>query len=149
MKLKTFFTEHAIDPEVTEVMVNGPDDVYVVRKGRMEKVSVSCRFAIVRELSGMSPNDGAAEGATRLSGEDLAFPRRREEFTVLHAAKSLTPVWKEDVHGFGARVFKRDLDSVGVVALRQSNVEANARSSDLTSGCLISESLIEQVDNRL
>jgi type IV secretory pathway ATPase VirB11/archaellum biosynthesis ATPase len=31
MKLKTFFTEHAIDPEVTEAMVNGPDDVYVER----------------------------------------------------------------------------------------------------------------------
>jgi pilus assembly protein CpaF len=26
------------DPEVTEVMVNGPDDVYVERKGRIEKV---------------------------------------------------------------------------------------------------------------
>lgn len=26
------------DPEVTEVMVNGPDDVYVERKGRLEKV---------------------------------------------------------------------------------------------------------------
>jgi hypothetical protein len=33
MKLKTFFTEHAIDPEVTEAMVNGPDDVYVERGG--------------------------------------------------------------------------------------------------------------------
>jgi pilus assembly protein CpaF len=27
------------DPEVTEVMVNGPDDVYVERKGRLEKVT--------------------------------------------------------------------------------------------------------------
>jgi hypothetical protein len=27
----------------------------------MEKVGVSCRFAIVRELPGMSPNGGAAE----------------------------------------------------------------------------------------
>ena len=27
------------DPEVTEVMVNGPDDVYVERKGRIEKVA--------------------------------------------------------------------------------------------------------------
>jgi len=26
------------DPEVTEVMVNGPDDVYVERKGRIERV---------------------------------------------------------------------------------------------------------------
>jgi Flp pilus assembly CpaF family ATPase len=25
------------DPEVTEVMVNGPDDVYVERKGRLER----------------------------------------------------------------------------------------------------------------
>ena len=27
------------DPEVTEVMVNGPDDVYVERKGRIERVA--------------------------------------------------------------------------------------------------------------
>ena len=27
------------DPEVTEVMVNGPDDVYVEREGRLEKVT--------------------------------------------------------------------------------------------------------------
>ena len=27
------------DPDVTEVMVNGPDDVYVERKGRLEKVT--------------------------------------------------------------------------------------------------------------
>ncbi|MGH2591160.1 MAG: CpaF family protein, partial [Actinomycetota bacterium] len=26
------------DPDVTEVMVNGPDDVYVERKGRIERV---------------------------------------------------------------------------------------------------------------
>jgi pilus assembly protein CpaF len=27
------------DPDVTEVMVNGPDDVYVERKGRIERVA--------------------------------------------------------------------------------------------------------------
>ena len=27
------------DPDVTEVMVNGPDDIYVERKGRIEKVA--------------------------------------------------------------------------------------------------------------
>ena len=27
------------DPEITEVMVNGPDDVYVERKGRIERVA--------------------------------------------------------------------------------------------------------------
>jgi len=42
-----------------------------------------------------------------------------------------------------------NLDSVGVVALPQSNVEANSRSSDLTTLCSVSKSLIEQVDNRL
>jgi hypothetical protein len=87
--------------------------------------------------------------ATHPSGEHSAFPRRREEFTVLHAANSLTLVWKENVHGFGARVFERNLDCVGVDALRQSNVEANARSSDLTTACSVSKSLIEPVDNRL
>ena len=89
------------------------------------------------------------QGTTHPSGEDSAFPGRREEFTVLHAAKSLRPVGKEDVMGSGARVFERHLDSVGVVALRQSNVEANARCSDLTTPCSVSKSLIEQVHNRL
>ena len=30
------------DPDVTEVMVNGPDDVYVERKGRIERLWTGC-----------------------------------------------------------------------------------------------------------
>jgi Flp pilus assembly CpaF family ATPase len=31
------------EPVVTEVMVNGPDDVYVARKGRLERVAARLR----------------------------------------------------------------------------------------------------------
>jgi pilus assembly protein CpaF len=43
------------DPEVTEVMVNGPDDVYVERKGRIERVgSAGTENAAGRGARGLS-----------------------------------------------------------------------------------------------
>ena len=50
------------DPEVTEVMVNGPDDVYVERKGRIERASGS-----TNRRHGRTLDSRRAVGSTRSS----------------------------------------------------------------------------------
>jgi len=40
------------DPDVTEVMVNGPDDVYVERKGRIERVTAAPKRPLCSSTGG-------------------------------------------------------------------------------------------------
>ncbi|MEX2274880.1 MAG: hypothetical protein WEA10_04860 [Actinomycetota bacterium] len=64
------------DPDVTEVMVNGPDDVYVERKGRLERVPDELFEGeeLVLHLMGWG---GGAPGCSRTRTEELG-PSRRE-----------------------------------------------------------------------
>jgi hypothetical protein len=59
---------------VTEVMLNGPDDVYVERRGRIERVSVKLGVALVPQDPRMSPGYPFVASLT-VAPSPARFPR--------------------------------------------------------------------------